>query len=422
MDRNIVYPGSIPQDVDILYPNLNAMVALGLLMQAVLGSAPVADGLVCTPASSGLGVSVGPGCLTVLATVDATPYGSLAANTASPLVKMGLNITPTTLALSAPALTGQALNFLIQASFVEADGSPVVLPYVNAANPTQPFTGPANSGASTNSIRSQRVSVLAKAGVPAPAGTQTTPSPDAGFVGLYAVTVLQGQTAVSSAAISPLPGGPFLPFKLPQLTPGVSRMAVLTSNGSWTVPNNVTLLKLRLWGGGGAGGNGGGSGFVGGGGAGGGYVEGYFGVTPGSVLSVGVGAAGVVGSGAGSGGTTSIGSLATATGGNAGGPGSAGGAGLGSPYPGTGTVGVALVGNGYVASGLGGQNGILAGTTLISGQGGGANGGCGGLSASGTSGEVLSGLTANTPGAGGSGGVGTGTGGNGAPGQIIIEW
>jgi hypothetical protein len=81
-----------------------------------------------------------------------------------------------------------------------------------------------------------------------------------------------------------------------------------------------------------------------------------------------------------------------------------------------------VVGNANVLNGLGGQNGIVAGSTLISGQGGGANGGCGGLSAAGSTTSNQVGLTANAPGAAGSGGIGTGTGGAGAPGQVIIEW
>jgi hypothetical protein len=45
MDRNIVYPGSVPLDTDLLTINRNTMVALGSLMQAVLGSGPLVDGL-----------------------------------------------------------------------------------------------------------------------------------------------------------------------------------------------------------------------------------------------------------------------------------------------------------------------------------------------------------------------------------------
>ena len=88
MDRNIVYPGGIPLDTDLLETNRHAMVALGALMRAVLGTAPVADGLAVAPTvPASLAVQVGPGSLTSLVTVDATAYGSLAADTASALVK-----------------------------------------------------------------------------------------------------------------------------------------------------------------------------------------------------------------------------------------------------------------------------------------------------------------------------------------------
>jgi len=421
MDRNIVYPGSIPQDIDILNPNRNTMLALGFLIQATLGTGTVVDGLACSPAN-GLAVSVGAGSLTQLSTVDATDYGSLAADTSDALVKMGINISATTLDLAAPALPGEAVNYLIEANFSESDASPVVLPFVNAANPSQPFTGPNNTGATTNSARIQRVNLVATAGSAAAAGAQGTPSPDTGYVGLYVVTVTAGQTQIIQSNIATYPDAPFLAFKLPQLAPGVSRMAVLTSSGSWTVPNQVSLLKVRLWGGGGAGGNGGGTGYVGGGGAGGAYVEGFFDVSPGSVLGVTLGAGGEVSINSGRGGDTALGTLATAGGGGGGGAGSAGGVGLGSIYPGSWALGSAVFGNAYVTDGLGGQNGIVAGSTLISGQGGGANGGCGALSAAGDGSTNVSGLTANAPGAGGSGGIASGSGGTGSPGQIIIEW
>jgi hypothetical protein len=151
-------------------------------------------------------------------------------------------------------------------------------------------------------------------------------------------------------------------------------------------------------------------------------VEGYFQVAAGTVLSVTVGQGGAEGINAGRGGDTSVGNLATAGGANAGGAGAGTNVGVGSTFPGVWALGSALVGNANLAAGLGGQNGIVTGGVLISGQGGGANGGCGALSASGTSAVNLSGLSANTPGAGGSGGIGTGAGGNGAAGQVIIEW
>ena len=419
MDRNIVYPSSIPLDVDILNVNRNAMLALGYLMRATLGTGSVVDGLGCAAIPGALAVSVAPGSLTIATSIDATAYGSLAADGTDPLIKMGINIVATSLPVSAPANPGQSQNFLIEAAFSETDATPVTLPYVNAANPAEPYSGPANSGVAQNTTRTQRVELVAKAGVPAPTGSQVTPAADAGFIGLYVVTVDYGQMSVSAGNIVTVPAAPFLAFKLPQLAPGVSRATSLTFSGSWTVPASVTLIRVRCWGAGGGGGNGGGTGYAGGGGAGGGYVEAYFSVVAGTVLAVTIGAAGAAAS---AGGATSLGTIATATGGGGGATGSAAGLGLGSVSPGNGSVAGVVSGSPVIRSGTGGGNALSLGSGLISGSGGGADGrpgaGFAGLSTAGN----LAGNSAPYPGAGGSGGLGTGSGGLGAAGQIVIEW
>jgi hypothetical protein len=421
MDRNIVYPSSIPQDIDILLPNRNAMVALGYLIQATLGSNVVVDGLACAAAPTGVAVTVGPGCITQLTTIDVTSYGSLGSDTLDPLVKMGINIASVTLTLATPTVIGQSINYLIEATFTEYDADPVVLPYINAANPNQPYSGPSNSGGVQNTIRLQRVSLLAKAGASAATGSQATPSPDPNYVGLYVVTIGFAQIAVSNSAITTYAAAPFIPWKLPSLSPGVSRMQVVTGNMSWTVPTGVARLKARLWGGGGAGGAGGGTGYVGGGGAGGGYVEAYFAVTPGQVLALSVGAGGVAGVNGGTGGTTALGALASATGGSAGTSGGAGGVGLGGSAVGVGAA-PAAVGSSYLSAGLVGQNGIGNGSGLIGGGSGGAEGRLGAFGPAGTTSTSVAGGTPTYPGSGGTGAVGNAAGGNGAAGQIIIEW
>jgi hypothetical protein len=125
-------------------------------------------------------------------------------------------------------------------------------------------------------------------------------------------------------------------------------MAVITSSGPWIVPAAVTRLKARLWGAGGGGGAGGGVGHVGGGGAGGGYVEGYFGVTPGEVLALSVGVGGTASVNAGAGGPTSLDVLATAGGGSSGTAGGAG-VGLGGSAPGSGSA-PGAIGTPYLAA------------------------------------------------------------------------
>ena len=252
MDRILVYPGSIPLDTDVLNTNRNTMVALGYLAQAVLGSSIVVDGLGCVPTIPGsLAVTVGPGSIIQLSIVDTLDYGSLPADTSDPLVKLGINLTATSFTLTAPATSGQSINYLIQAALLESDTNPVVLPYYNAANPAQPYSGPNNSGVAQNTCRVQRVQLQLKAGAPANAGSQTTPPVDSGWVGLYVVTVSYGQTAIGAASIAQLIAAPFLPFKLPTLRPGfASAVQTYPSSGTFTVPAGVSQVEVEIWGGG----------------------------------------------------------------------------------------------------------------------------------------------------------------------------
>ena len=406
MNRTIVYPGSIPQDTDILSLNRNTLLGIGYLAQAVLGTNVVADGLACSPTTpASMAITIGPGSLTSFGPVDVNSYGSLPADTTETVVKMGINLDPITFNLTAPIATGTAINYLIEGSFFEGDTSPVVLPYYNAANPSQPFSGANNSGGAQNTLREANVQVRLVAGAAAPAGTQTTPAPDAGWVGLWVVTVFNSMTSIGGGTISVYPLAPFLPFKLPQLTPGHSSLAVIASNQTWTPPFGASSVRLRMVGGGGGGGNGGGGG--GGGGAGGGYVEGYYAVT------AGVSIACTVGSG---GGTSSFGTLAAATGGGAGGAGATGAGGSGAQTTGSGS------GLGLLLSGTPGQAGLATSAVIVGGSGGGSFLGQGGTG-------ILVGASSNQaghvgilPGSGGGGGVGSGSGGAGGPGLILLEW
>jgi hypothetical protein len=220
MDRQIVYPSSIPLDTDILNIQRNTMVALGFLAQATLGTATVADGLACTPQTvPNLTFNVGPGSIISLATVDGNPFGSLPSDNSDPLVKMGINLTSTLFTVTAPTTTGQSINYLVQGAFQESDATPIVLPYYNSASPSVPYSGPANSGLAQNTQRLHRVNLLPlKAGAPGATGSQVTPAPDAGFVGLWVVTVAFAQTSVIAGNIKKFGGAPFIPIKLPQIT------------------------------------------------------------------------------------------------------------------------------------------------------------------------------------------------------------
>lgn len=415
MDRTIVYPGSIPLDTDLLRLNRNTMVALGALMKAVLGTSVVVDGLSVSPATpNALSVIVGPGSLTALGVVDATPFGSLPAD-GDGLLKMGVNLEPTTLTVSAPTIAGQSVAYLIEAAFIETDTTPVVLPYYNASNPTQPWLGPANAGTAQPTSRVQQVQLQLRGGVAASTGSQVPPPVDAGWVGLAVVTVGYGQSTVGPGNIAPYALAPVLQYRLPQLRPGFAALQAFTTSGPFVVPSGVTQAKVTVIGGGGAGGTD--ATMPGGGGGAGGRAVGIVsGLTPGSTIYVTVGAGGVAsatpGQG-GPGGTSSFGTYLSATGG-------VGGAGGTANQPNAGGSG---------GSGVGGQInevGSYGTDCVVQAAQGGDGGGPG--NGRGTTGN-LNGLAAGGPGGGGGGGGcsqpggGTGTvGGNGASGLVFVEY
>ncbi|WP_298162286.1 glycine-rich domain-containing protein [Acidocella sp.] len=418
MDRNIVYPGSIPLDTDILFPNRSAMIGIAALTAATLGTGVVVDGLVCTPTNpASMTVVVGPGSITQLSAVDTSAYGSLAADVADQIVKTGINLQSTSFTLTAPSTSGLATNYLIEAAFSEEDAVPVVLPYVNAANPTQAFSGPDNAGTAQNTRRIQRVQLQVKPGTPAAAGTQTTPAVDVGWVGLYVVTLNYGQTAVTASSIAVAPGAPFLAYKLPNLRPGFSTMQVFNASGSFVVPNGVTSVKVEVVGGGGGGGYhqtmpGGG------GGAGGRSVGVVTNLVPGAVIPVTVGAGGAVlgsfGNGN-NGGASSFGSYMTANGGVGGNGGTQ-----------TGLISNAGGPGGTASGGQLNVSGSYGTDAIIVAYRGGDGGGPG--NGRGTSGPIVGIGAVGVGGGGGGGGCSTGAsptgypGGAGAPGVVIVHY
>ncbi|PPQ34334.1 glycine-rich domain-containing protein [Rhodopila globiformis] len=324
MDRTIVYPGAIPLDTDLLSINKNTMIGLGFLAQAVLGTNTVVDGLACQPTTpASMSVTIGGGSITQLAFIDSQAYGSIPADTSAAIIKMGINPWPTTLTLTAPSSVGQSIAYLVQAAFQEQDDNPVVLPYYNASNPAQSFSGPSNSGAAQNTLRAQTLVVQLKAGIPANSGSQITPTADAGWIGLYQIVVAYGQTEIDggNGQISVVPTAPFLTWKLPALRPGFgSGVQSFTSSGNFTVPPGVTQVEVEVWGGG-SGSYASAPGQASGGGAGGGYAKKLVtGLTPGQIVPVTVGAGGSGGTTGGTaptaGGTSSFGPFVSAKGGS----------------------------------------------------------------------------------------------------------
>lgn len=209
-DRVIVYTGSIPQSADMLRTNRNAMVGMGLMALDVFGSGNMATGLACTPTSpASLNVQIAPGRFYSLQNVDNNAYSGLAADTTHQILKQGILADAATLACAAPGTFGFSVNYLIQAAYQDQDTDSTVLPYYNSSNPSVPYSGSGNNGVAQATTRKGIVALSAKPGTPAASGTQTTPAPDSGFVGLYVVTVANGQASIGTGNISVYPGAPF---------------------------------------------------------------------------------------------------------------------------------------------------------------------------------------------------------------------
>jgi hypothetical protein len=163
-------------------------------------------------------------------------YGSLGSDTTDVIMKQGLNLPTVTLNCPAPGTTGMSIVYLIEAAYQDVDSVQIILPYYNASNPTQAYAGPSNSGVAQNTVRTGVCSLVAKAGIAATTGTQVAPSPDAGYVGLYTVTVAFGQTSVTSGNIATLAAAPFIATKLNQLGIG---SGLVSSGGLLSVSTAV---------------------------------------------------------------------------------------------------------------------------------------------------------------------------------------
>ena len=108
MNRLITYPGAIPLDTDLLYTNKYAMIGLGWLAQACLGTSTVVDGFTCIQqAAPNLTVQLTAGAIYTYTSTDASAYGSLALDTTHSLVKQGLLLDTVNLACAAPGTSGR---------------------------------------------------------------------------------------------------------------------------------------------------------------------------------------------------------------------------------------------------------------------------------------------------------------------------
>ena len=202
MDRQIVYPGQVPLDTDLLNAQKSFMLGLGKLIAACLDTSTIVSGLAATPGGTGVSVQIGPGEIYALDNVDSTAFGSLAADTTHQVMKQGILLDAKSFTLAVPGTAGQSAKHLVEARFIDLDTGNALLPYYNSVNPSVIWSGPGNSGASQPTKRAGTLQLQVKAGTPATTGSQVTPTPDAGWIGLWVVTVPNGASSVNAGMIS----------------------------------------------------------------------------------------------------------------------------------------------------------------------------------------------------------------------------
>jgi hypothetical protein len=211
MDRQIVYPGAIPLETDLLNTNKFAMIGLAKLASAILGTDTCMQGLSCKPAiMPPMDIVIGEGQIYSLQNADGTPYSSLAENKMA-VLKQGLKVSLETFSLTAPSTPGHSINYLLKAAYGDVDSGPVVLPYYNAANPAVAYSGPNNAGNAQATVRSGVCVVSKKNGISAATGSQLTPIPDAGHVAAWVITVPYGAKSIDTTFITQASSAPFLP-------------------------------------------------------------------------------------------------------------------------------------------------------------------------------------------------------------------
>ena len=247
MDRQIVYPGQILPETSLLQMTKDAMIGSAKLAAAVLGTSTVANGFAVTPTGpASLQVVCAPGEIYSLTSIDALAFSTLPADTTHSIMKQGILLDAVTLTCAAPGTTGQSINYLVQATYQDVDSTPVLLPYYNSANPSLPYSGMGNNGLTQNTARKGAAVVAVKAGASAATGSQTTPAPDAGYVGLYVVTVAYGQTTITSTSIAQYSAAPLLPSGILQsMQNGNTSFAIDIGTANTYVCNFTPAITTR---------------------------------------------------------------------------------------------------------------------------------------------------------------------------------
>ena len=193
IDRQTVYAGASPACEDILYNAQYALTGLGLLALDLMGVGPLVYGAAITQVGDTDGFSIAPGRIYVLDEIDATAWSSLPINS-NLIIKQGISWDAEVVGCPPPVTFGDSINYLIQCQYADSDINPMTPSYYNADAPLFPFSGAGNDGQAQPTTRTGEFQFGELAGTAAATGTQTTPSPTAGWYPLAVVTATYGGT------------------------------------------------------------------------------------------------------------------------------------------------------------------------------------------------------------------------------------
>lgn len=238
MNRPIVYSLEQIRSFDILNGWRDGLYSVSWLTQNLIGKTEgVWQGFAASQSSpTSLVVQIAEGWIYQLAAVDATVYGSLASDTTQ-LLQQGYAAASTKTINTAGLSAGQSKWALIEIKFDQSDAirtndpNAGVLPYINTADPNNPFQGPNNSGVAQNTERLGVATITVKYGSAATSGSNVPPTVDAGYIPMYLINVAFGQTTITNGQI--LLAGPtaYAGYAVAPVFPGVTG-AVPGSSGS----------------------------------------------------------------------------------------------------------------------------------------------------------------------------------------------
>jgi hypothetical protein len=206
-DRRVVFAGEIPRADDILQLQRNELYGLSRMVGNVLrghlnpasATYPTLIAGFIPSYPGGFNLTLGAGEVYSLAQIDPTAFGTLSADTRQTMQE-GLYPGGTLAFAAPPGTVGESRIDLVQVKLTQVDDGSVVLLYYNSANPAMPLSGPGGGGGSQAIDRRLSVTINVKAGTASV--TPVAPTPDAGFVAAYYVTLTNGDTAITSGDVS----------------------------------------------------------------------------------------------------------------------------------------------------------------------------------------------------------------------------